>query len=175
MYSKLIRTTLIATALAPILLTISFNLFNNFGSTLEAFGWLGGATLLVILAFFILNYAPNSLERFSEGVITIKNGDAEVVVFLLAYLLPLFSGMTAKIDYPMALYIAVVLMFVFWNSNCLYFNPVLKLLGFHVYEITFENQVNAILITKRTLRAVPRERLILVRLAEYVFLEKEKE
>ena len=173
MYSKLIRTTLIATALAPLLITISFNLFNNFGPTLEAFGWLGSAILLIILAFLILNYAPNNLERFSEGIVTIKNSDAEMVVFLLAYLLPLFSGMAAKIDYSMAIYIAAVLMFVFWNSNSLYFNPVLKLLGFHVYEITLENQVNAILITKRTLRAVPRERLTLVRLAEYVFLEKE--
>jgi len=174
MYSKLIRTILIATALAPILLTVSFNLFNNFGPSLEAFGWLGGAISLVILAFFILRHAPNNLEQFSEGIVAIKNGDAEVVVFLLAYLLPLFSGMTAKIDYPMALYITVVLMFVFWNSNSLYFNPVLKFLGLHVYEITLENHVNAILITKRTLRAVPRERLTLVRLAEYVFLEKEK-
>ena len=172
MYSKLIRTTLISTALVPVLLTIAFNLFNNFGPTKEAFIWLFGAILLTTAAFSILNCAHKSLEQFSESIVTIKNGDSEVVVFLLAYLLPLFSGMTAKIDYPMAIYIAVMLVFVFWNSNSLYFNPVLKLLRFHVYEITLQNQVNAILVTKRDLRAVPKENLMLMRLAEHVFLEK---
>ncbi len=172
MYSKLVRTLLVASVLAPIILTVSFTIFNNSGLTLEALAWLLGALWLIICTFGVLKYAPKELEHFSEKIEAIKNINAEGVIFILAYLLPLILNAENKINYSMTIYIAIVLLFVFWNSNTIFCNPILKLLGYHTYEITLANQVSALLLTNRTLRGVPKEKVHLVRLTEHVFIEK---
>lgn len=173
MYSRLLRATLVATSLAPVLLTIAFSCFWSGGLSFEVYGWFGGALLLVILGFLILSFGTRRLEVFSEGIVAIKNGEAEVVTFLLAYLLPLLGGTTPTIDYGITTYVALILIFVFWKSTSFCFNPVLMFLGYYIYEITSENHVTYILLTRRILRGVPKNNLKFVRLAEYVFLEKE--
>lgn len=175
MFSKLIRTTLVSTVLAPVALTTSFCILNNDGFSIEALLWFLIALFLVFFGYIILRIAPNKLECFSEKLVSIKNGDTEIIQHVLPYLIPLFGStpLPFSVNYNMILYVSSLLLLIFWNSNALYFNPILKLFGYHIYEVVLVNQVNVTLLTKRILRGIPDEDLIIVRLAEYVFLEKD--
>lgn len=134
--------------------------------------WLISGLLILLLSLIIIKCAIAYLETFSEKLTSIKTADSEAVTFLLAYCLPLVGEALPLSDTSTSLYILVVLSSILYNSNCIYFNPLIRIFGYHLYEVVKENNVSCILLTRRTLRRVPSEYIKVVRLAEYVMVEK---
>jgi hypothetical protein len=61
---------------------------------------------------------------------------------------------------------------VIYNSNYIYFNPLLRLFGYHLLEVTTGNNETYFLFTDRTIRSVPLKNIKVVRIAEYVIMER---
>src|SRR6266567_4778845 len=63
----------------------------------------------------------------------------------------------------------VALLLVYVNSNMIYINPMLNLIGYHLYEVTLEHsELSHYLIIRD--RIVRGERLHLVKIGESIFL-----
>jgi hypothetical protein len=92
--------------------------------------------------------------------------------YIASYLIPFvalpFSGWQQGIA---LLILIVVLGIVYVNSNMIHINPMLNLLGYHLYEITVEDSKETYsLITRR--RMGRGETLHLIDIGEGIFLEK---
>lgn len=176
MYNKLIQFILFSTALAPIFLFNAYWMYlQSVVVTSGVFIWVVVSLLLGGVGFFVLKYGSRRLEGFSENIVAIKNCDGEVVAFLLAYLLPWIAGTSIFMEeWEQILGYLVPLIFVFWGSSCLYINPLLRIFGYHMYEITLASQVTCYFISKRILRGLPTSAVKVVRITEYVLLERQE-
>ena len=172
MYSRLIRLFLVLTSLAPIFLSLAFVVFRGNGINKQVIVVFSIALLLFVGGFFCVKFGSKKLEVFSGKIEGIKSADSEIFSFLLIYCLPFLIKNEPVPDYIMCLYIAVVFGVILYNSNCLYFNPALGILGFHLYEIVLKNGTTCVLLSRNTFRGIPNE-IQMLRLSEYVLMEKE--
>jgi hypothetical protein len=166
------KISLVATSLAPILLTLAF-LAHMAGHNYAAVGWAAGVVLLVAVASLILSAASHQLQVFPLEVGKLKTADREIVAFLLTYVLPLalvnlhdFSVDWRAIGFLVAIFAVVV-----WGTHAYDFNPLLGLIGYHFFEVESTDGVTYVLITRRVLNSV-REVTKVVRLTEYVLFDK---
>jgi hypothetical protein len=130
-----------------------------------------GSLGLVILLLFFFRFAPR-LGAFQAKVTGVQRRDADVMSYIASYLIPFvalpFSGWQQGIA---LLLFFLVLGIVYVNSNMIHVNPMLNLVGYHLYEITVENsQVPHALITRH--RVAPGETLHLIDIGDGIFLEK---
>lgn len=111
------------------------------------------------------------------GAITIKVGelqrkDAEAMAYIVTYIIPFLSIPFSGWQEGVALGIFfMVLGILYVNSNMIHINPMLNLVGYHLYEVTLENGGNHALISRR--RIVRGDTLSAVKLADDIFLEKQ--
>jgi hypothetical protein len=132
-----------------------------------AIGVLGLVVMLLYFFYFARRFAP-----IQEKVTGLHGRDAEPMSYIASYLIPFvalpFSGWQQGIA---LLILIVVLGIVYVNSNMIHINPMLNLLGYHLYEITVEDSKETYsLITRR--RIGRGEALHLIDIGEGIFLEK---
>ncbi|HET9227069.1 MAG TPA: hypothetical protein VFR31_10405 [Thermoanaerobaculia bacterium] len=170
MLSKFAKLLLVATSLAPILLTHAFISALNRRWTAAAVG-LGVAVGLTFICWLILSAARKQQQTLPLGKVKqLQAADTQIIGFVITYLLPLAKPQETPDDIRVLLFILFILGLAFWNSNAYHFNPLLGLLGYHFYEVTFCNDIKFVLITKRSLydtQAVSE----IVQLTEYVVLD----
>jgi hypothetical protein len=172
LYSRIVRLAFVLTSLAPIFLSLAFVSYWKSGISIQTIIMTCMALVLFFGCFLFAGYGATKLEVFSERVEAIKSADSEVLSFLFVYSFPFLTKTEFLPNYPTSIYIAIVFGAILYNLNCLYFSPTLSILGYHLYEINLKNGITCVLLTKRTFRGVPNE-LRIVRLSEYVLLEKE--
>ncbi len=183
MLNRLTKILLVATSLAPILLTYWFtgqvNSYNNSLSWLENLkcNWNIGISLLIttiILTSFcrlIIFQAKKHLEVIPIEIDEIKTSDNEALGFVLVYLLPLAGQVTNNFNLPVLIFIGALFFFIVATSNAYHFNPLLSILGYHFYEVKLKSGVTYIMISKRNLRKSKKIEKVGL-LTEYMIIDK---
>ena len=168
MMSKFGKIIFVATALAPVLITYGMTQFEeNFVLFLSL---VVVACLLVGICLLILLFSRSELEIHELSLESIKNAEQEVVVFIVAYLIPFMAEGVAELNFAATVTVAVILCVAIFTSNVYHFNPLLGLLGYHFYEITDSRNATFILVTRTRLREISKERRV-VEISDYMLLD----
>lgn len=181
--NKLFKILLVATSIAPILLTywfseqvskwnksVSFveNLKSNYHVGIE---FLFSTILLVCIFYLILYLSKSRLETIPIDIEEIKTADNESISFILVYLLPLANGVIDSFNIPILVFIAILFFFIVMTSNSYHFNPLINLLGYHFYEAKINGGINYILISTKNINSGKSIKEVHL-LTEYMILEK---
>lgn len=170
MPSVLLRYLLFVSSYFPLAL-IFFLLFIEqqpiWAGIVLAIGLLG----FIIMLVFFLQLAPR-LAPIQEKVTSLQGRDGEAMGYIASYLIPFVAIPFGGWQQGVALLIFIgVLSIVYVNSNMIHINPMLNLVGYHLYEITIEHSESPhVLITRR--RVVRGEILRLIDVGSGIFLEK---
>jgi len=152
MLGKFTKVALVATSFAPVLVTLAWIRFLDGHVWPEAFSYLLAALLTLGLCLLLLWAARHRLETIPFAPTSIRTADAEIVGFVLAYLLPFMDAAGLVVRPGVFWFVMGLLALVVWSSNSYHVNPVLGLLGYHFYEVTIAGDVTFVLVTRRTLR-----------------------
>jgi hypothetical protein len=126
---------------------------------------------LVIMGLYFFYFAPR-LGSIQQRITALQRRDGDVMGYIASYLLPFVAIPFGGWQQAVALLIFVVVLgIVYVNSNMIHINPMLNLIGYHVYEITLEHsEAPHSLITRRRIAAG--ETIHLVTIGDGIFLDK---
>ncbi len=128
-----------------------------------------GASGLVILLLYFLLIVPRRTQSH-EVVATLERHDGDVLSYVASYLVPFVS-----IDFNTAqvwalLVFFVVLLIIYVNSNMIYINPMLSIMGYHLYGVTIEhNEETFYLLTRQ--RVALRSSIRVVHIGDTTFFQ----
>lgn len=169
MITNITKVVFVAFSLLPILLIISIiNLHHSLYS--NAGWWLGLFTFLIFLCITALHYIKRKTGNCKLNMKSIKRKDDDLLVFLLVFLLPLISKDTVGYgENPSSriILIAVICIFLY---NAFKYNPILRIVGFNVYEFQLENKIPMTLISKRKI-IKETDKTKALKISDYVYLE----
>lgn len=169
MFGRFTHLSLIATALAPILLTLAAALRARGivgempvgdGASVPIGGWSASlvvlALVLVAVCTKLLSVADTKLMRFPFSVATVESADQDILAFLVAYLLPLAAMTTTTdgYDWVTALVAFALISAVVFQSGLAHVNPLIGLLGWRFYKVATSDGCTFLLISKRNLAEV---------------------
>lgn len=172
MLSKILKLFLVATSLAPVLLTLAFIEYRQGQFWWGGAAYLAAAVLLTAGCAGLLSGARRKLEILPFEIESATTADREVIGFLLAYILPLVLSQTGAVSLDSLTITFLLLLFavVVWGTHSYDFNPVLGILNYHFYEVRTKGGIEYVLITRRKIVSV-REVTKVVHLTEYVTLD----
>lgn len=170
MFSKVAKLSLVATSFAPVLLTIGWVRLVDGEIWPDAISYFVAAVITVVLCLILIGAARTQLEVIPFHPTSISTADAEIVGFVLAYLLPFVDAAGISVKPSVFWFVMALLGLVVWSTNSYHVNPVLGLLGFHFYEVTTEGDITFVLITRRNLRESGKITSV-VQLTEYMVME----
>lgn len=172
MLGTALKLLLVATALAPIFLTLAFLEYRQDQLWPQGCAYLTAAVLLTVACVGLLRGAKSHLEVLAFEIQSAKTADREVIGFLLAYILPLVLAEAGAVSLDGLTIVFLLLLFavVVWGTHSYDFNPVLGVLGYHFYEVQTTGGIDYVLITRRKIVSV-REITKVVHLTEYVTLD----
>jgi hypothetical protein len=104
-------------------------------------------------------------------MVDFRQRDEAAMGYIVTYLVPFLA--VASSDWRQALALGiffVMLGIIYVNSNMLHVNPILNLVGYHLYEVTLEDGGAYSLITRRRIHRG--ETLYLIQLGDNIVLEK---
>ena len=130
-----------------------------------------GLAGLAILILYFFSFAPR-IGSFQEKVTGLQKRDGDVMSYIASYLIPFVAFPFGGWQQTGALLIFIgVLGIVYVNSNMIQVNPMLNLLGYHLYEITVEkSQVPHAFITHN--RVALGSTIHIIDIGDGIFLEK---
>src|SRR6266436_9590972 len=138
MPSVLVRTMLFLSSYFPLALIFFFLFIQQqpvWAIAILAIGTMGLVIMLLYFFYFAQRFAP-----IQEKITGLHGRDAEPMSYIASYLIPFialpFSGWQ---QVTALLILIVVLGIVYVNSNMIHINPMLNLLGYHLYEIIVEH------------------------------------
>src|SRR4051794_22961863 len=119
MLSRFAKFLLVGTSLAPVLGAFAVNAIVAGRSELEIGVLIVTPMLMVAICVLILRYIRQHGERLEVSLTTIKTKDENVLAFLIAYLLPLFTKneFDKSSSILTGLYVLVVLFLAMSHSN----------------------------------------------------------
>lgn len=129
--------------------------------------------LFSLLVSFLFIGMRKSRGGVSQAKITeVEKRDENVVSYIASYLIPFVTFPLATPEQVTAILIFVgVLLVLYINSNMIYINPMLNLLGWHLYEITIDtDHMSHYLIARQDIK--PNRTLYFVEISTNVYLEK---
>jgi hypothetical protein len=151
MLSRLIKILFGLTAIAPILVSVSYVQATKHNAYQISIIAACLCLLMCGIAVKIIERAGKALERIPVKVKKAKSAEKEVVGFFVAYVLPLLFKDVA-ISEPGVLVVAgVMLVFVLWTTRTFQVNPVLAMFGYRFYDAEMEDGMTYLLITKRNI------------------------
>lgn len=131
------------------------------------FGLLG---LLIMLIYFL--GAAQGKAASHETIASVQQHDGDTMSYIASYLIPFVSFPLGDWTQVTAIVIfLVVLLIVYVNSNMIYINPMLSILGYHLYEVEFaQGKLSHYLISTR--RLWRDDSVTVIRIGDGMFLEK---
>lgn len=114
----------------------------------------------------------NTIAPLPVKVVGVQRCDGEAISYIVSYIIPFLAVPFSSWEQGIALSIFfLVIGFLYVNSNLIHINPMLNLIGYHVYEITLEDGGVCFVITRR--RRIKRGDILLINIiAEHILLEK---
>lgn len=170
MFNQLIKVLLSITALAPILLTYSFVLYLEKNSNKLIFILVIITIILILLCYSLLYFAKRKLEKIRFQPKTIKSADSNIISFIIAYLIPFISLNSSVIDLKVLTFVTFIILITIFRTHGYHINPLLSVVNYHFYEVTTNNGITYILISKKTLRNVSSVKLV-TEISEYTLLD----
>jgi hypothetical protein len=170
MPSLFVRCMLFFSSYSPLMLIFSILLWK------ANFYWAVGILTLCVVSLvvtFIYIGRRKGAGGVSQVTITgVERRDENVVSYIASYLIPFVTFPVATPEQAVSILIFVgVLLVLYVNSNMIYINPTLNLIGYHLYEITIDSdQMSHYVIARRPIR--PNKTLYYVEISENVYLEK---
>ncbi len=130
-----------------------------------------GLSGFITMALYFFQFAPQ-LSSIQERITGLQRHDGDVMGYIASYLIPFVAIPFGGWQQGVALLIFVIVLgIVYVNSNMIHINPMLNLLGYHVYEITLEHsETSHSLITHR--RITKNEMIHLIDIGDGIFLDK---
>jgi hypothetical protein len=129
------------------------------------------AVLSVVVLFAFL-HTVQKLSVAKVNVASVVSRDGDVMSYIVTYLLPFLA---VKLNDPTdvislgIVFIVIGLLYV--NSNMIHTNPVLNIVGYHIFEIEDGDGKTTALICKRSYIRTNSE-INAISLGDYVLLEK---
>jgi len=128
-----------------------------------------GLSGLVILLLYFLLIVPRR-TRSHETVTSLERHDGDVLSYVASYLVPFVSLDLTGTQIWAVLVFLVVLLIIYVNSNMIYINPMLNILGYHLYEITIDhNEASFYLLTRQ--RVALQSYMHVVHIGDTTFLQ----
>jgi hypothetical protein len=169
MFNKFVRSLLFVSSFFPLEVVSFLLLFESrrcLAYAILVFGILGLGG-----AFFCLSQAQK-ISPLTIDVAHYRRRDDEAMSYIVTYLVPFlgfsFSGWQGVA--AVGIFFAT-LAILYINSNMIHINPMLNLVGYHLYEITTASGKTCSLLTRKPLRKEP---LSVIDLAEGIYLEKRR-
>jgi len=132
------------------------------------------ASFSVIITIVYLQITTKKLGSISKKVTDFKKKDGELASYIVTYLVPFLSLSISSIPEVSALLILVLVIFILYtNSDMLYVNPIFSILKFKIYEAKIGEDINIVLITRRS-QWKP-DHLGLVSLGDQIYIESSKQ
>jgi hypothetical protein len=130
---------------------------------------IAGLSIVVLFAFL---RAARKLAPSKVVVCSVKSRDGDVMSYIVTYLLPfLVVKLNDLTDVGSLSIVLVVIGLLYVNSNMIYTNPVLNLVGYHTFEIDDGDGKTTALICRRTYVRIESE-INVISIGDYVLLEK---
>jgi len=182
MLNTLAKLSLVATSIAPILLTLWFseisqkwNAKKNFATNISnhwdnGISYLVIAGILTIICWRLIELSKKNLEKVPVKITTVKTVDREIIGFIIVYLLPLINESTAAVNPAKLIFVGVFFFIIVATSHSYHFNPLLGIIGYHFYEVETEGGITYVLISKQNI-ADCKSIVQVVQLTEYMILE----
>lgn len=166
----LVRCILFFSSYFPLMSIFSIFLWRkHLHSALGILGF-GIFCLLVMALYFIRQLCLGGVSQ--TKITEVERRDENVMAYIASYLIPFVTFPLDSLEQILALSVFVgVLLIVYVNSNMIYINPMLNLVGYHLYEIGIEtDQMSRYLITRQSVR--PGQKLYFVEIGNNICLEK---
>ncbi len=176
MTSFLYRVLLAITAVAPAGGAAALTFWLRDHAIGYAIGIGAASALLVIICSLIIVFADRTLPVEQIETKEVEPADNRVLEFLLTYMLPVFSSIAIKdVTASLALfcYSTGIILLLVIQGNCLYFNPVLSIIGYRFYIIKSQDDMKYLLISKKNYHRSIRS-IRYVQLSDYIFMETTK-
>jgi hypothetical protein len=163
------RLILFLSSYAPLFLIVALRGWRD--TRTIAYALIGVAVVSVIVLFIFLSSA-RKLAPGKVSVASVVSRDGDVMSYIVTYLLPFLA---VKLNDPMDVgslaVVFIVIAILYISSNMIQTNPVLNLVGYHVFEIEEGDGKTASLICKRAYIRTGSE-IDAVSIGNYVLLEK---
>lgn len=169
MPSIIARGILFLSGYAPLFVIFSIQYYSKYGNWALLPALLG---LVAVVGMLVWIRWIRGTASVQITVRSVRRKDAEVIAYIFAYVFP-FLGVDLD-DGASAVGLGVfflVLMVLNVSSNMVHINPMLNLIGYHVYEIDTESEENHTVITGRG-RLVRGTTLNAVSVGDQVWMEK---
>jgi divalent metal cation (Fe/Co/Zn/Cd) transporter len=169
MPNVLTRLTLFLSSYAPLFVIIAMRGWHE--SRHFAIALIIVATVSVFILFAFLRTARR-LTHSKATIASVISRDGDAMSYIVTYLLPFLA---VKLNDPTdVLSLGIVLSVIgllYVNSNMIYTNPVLNIVGYHIFEVEDSNGKTTALICKRSYIRTGSE-LNVISIGDYVMLEK---
>jgi hypothetical protein len=133
-----------------------------------------GAGVLGIIGLGIYLSIVARLTSFQVNVQSVQRKDSEAMSYIVTYVVP-FLAVAFTTDWQQAAALSIfffVLAIIYVNSNMIHINPMLNLVGYHLYEITTDDGGIYALVTKQ--RVGRDQKLSVVKIGDEILMEKKK-
>jgi hypothetical protein len=129
------------------------------------------AVLSVAVLFVVLRIAQKlAADKISVNSVVSRDGDA--MSYIVTYLLPFLAvKLNDATDAGSLGIVLLVIAVLYVNSNMIYTNPVLNIVGYHIFEIHDADGKTTALICKRAYIRMGSE-MNVISVGDYVLLEK---
>jgi hypothetical protein len=121
-----------------------------FWSGYTALAWISiGIGLAGVLGVILLLSSARRLQPHSVVVKSSTRIDSEAMSYIVSYLLPFIILPSCDTGSGIGLGIFLVMLCVLYvNSGMIHINPTLNLVGWHVYDVTLDNDDSCTLVTR---------------------------
>jgi drug/metabolite transporter (DMT)-like permease len=134
-----------------------------------------GLAIVAVLSVIVLFTFLHIVQKLSSGKVSVSSvisRDGDAMSYIVTYLLPFLA---VKLNDPTDVLSLGIVLFVigllYVNSNMIHTNPVLNIVGYHIFEIEDSNGKTTALICKRSYIRTGSE-IDAISVGDYVLLEK---
>lgn len=163
------RLLLFLSSYAPLFLIISVRGWKESKHLAEG---LAAVAAISTIALFVFLYVVSKLAPGKINVSSVNSRDGDAMSYIVTYLLPFLAVKLNDLSDVLSLAIVFgVIGLLYVNSNMIYTNPILNIIGFHVFEIEDADGKTSALISKRSYIRTGSE-VNVVSIGDYVLLER---
>jgi hypothetical protein len=135
-------------------------------------GGLAIVAVFSVVVLFVFLRAARKLAADKIKVDSVLSRDGDAMSYIVTYLLPFLAVKLSDVTDVASLGIVLLVIAILYvNSNMIYTNPVLNIVGYHIFEIQDDEGKTTALICKRAYIRTGSE-IDVISLGDYVLLEK---
>jgi hypothetical protein len=163
------RLILFLSSYAPLFLIIAMRGWRESRYLALALAIVGVLSVVVLFAFL---HTAHKLSASKVRVASVISRDGDAMSYIVTYLLPFLA---VKLNDPTDLIslgiVFAVIGLLYVNSNMIHTNPVLNIVGYHIFEIEDSDGKTTALVCKRSYIRTDSE-IDAISIGDYVLLEK---